>query len=100
MNRTDMMIATEPVNEGTAWTEASFILPEPWVRDALCAQVDPDMFFPNHGDGDSAAPAKSVCRKCDVKAQCLEYALRTRQSVGIWGETSPRDRARMLRDAA
>ena len=99
MNRTDMMIATEPVNVGTEWSGA-VILPEPWVQDALCAQVDPDLFFPDSEDSERAQQAKAVCGACEVRAQCLGYALRTNEQRGIWGGASPRDRARMLRDAA
>lgn len=36
---------------------------------ALCAQVDPELFFPEKGG--STAPAKSVCARCPVTALCL-----------------------------
>lgn len=36
---------------------------------ALCAQVDPDLFFPEKGQ--PSAPAKAVCAACPVTALCL-----------------------------
>jgi hypothetical protein len=41
---------------------------EVWA-DALCAQVDPDLFFPERGQ--PAADAKLVCAACPVRAACL-----------------------------
>lgn len=74
------------------------ITPETWTVDALCAQVDPDVFFPDNG-GDGTHAAKRVCASCPVAAECLEYALRTRQEHGIWGGLPPHIRARMRRTA-
>lgn len=36
---------------------------------ALCAQVDPELFFPVKGE--PTAPAKAVCAACPVTALCL-----------------------------
>jgi len=36
---------------------------------ARCAQVDPDLFFPE--EGQPAAPARAVCADCPVRAECL-----------------------------
>lgn len=60
-------------------------LPEPpdWTEDALCAQVDPEAFFPEKGA--SVREAKSICARCDVRDQCLEYALDNDERFGIWG---------------
>ena len=41
---------------------------EVWVS-ALCAEVDPDLFFPEKGQ--PSAPAKAVCARCAVTALCL-----------------------------
>lgn len=62
-------------------------------EDALCLQVDPDLFFPDSGQ--SAEPAKRICRRCPVRAECLEYALRHGERFGVWGGLSERQR-RML----
>ena len=69
-----------------------------WQERALCAQTDPEVFFPNKGG--STLDARRVCKRCDVVAECLAYALRTNQQDGIWGGTSPVQRAKMRRAAA
>jgi hypothetical protein len=50
-------------------------------------------FFP--GRGESAAPAKAVCRRCPVRSPCLEFALEHDVS-GVWGGTSERQRRQLL----
>lgn len=78
----------------TVWTDAvSLIMPEPWVKDALCAQTDPELFFPEKGGSTKAA--KKVCAACPVAEQCLDYALREGERIGIWGGRAPRERRRM-----
>src|SRR5215207_2899388 len=44
-----------------------------WQEQALCAETDPEAFFPEKGG--STREAKKNCTGCEVKAQCLEYAL-------------------------
>lgn len=66
-----------------------------WREDALCAQSDPDAFFPEKGG--SVAEAKRVCAPCPVQAACLDYALRNDERFGVWGETSERERRAMRR---
>jgi len=63
-----------------------------WQARANCIGVDPDLFFPEHGE--SLAPAKAVCSGCEVRAECLDYALATGQHHGVWGGTSERERKR------
>lgn len=70
---------------------------EPWMADARCAEVDPDLWFPEMGS--KASTAKQICETCPVRAACLEYALQ-HQEYGIWGATSERDRARIRRTRA
>jgi len=66
---------------------------EDWRDDALCAQTDPEAFFPEKGG--SVAAAKAICTSCDVRAECLEYALRNDERFGIWGGLSDRERRRL-----
>lgn len=54
-----------------------------WQERALCAQTDPEAFFPEKGG--STREAKKVCARCDVRAECLEYALANDERFGIWG---------------
>ena len=66
-----------------------------WQENALCAQTDPEAFFPEKGG--STREAKKVCLSCDVKAECLEYALANDERFGIWGGLSERERRRIQR---
>lgn len=54
-----------------------------WQESALCAQTDPDVHFP--AVGGSARDAKKTCLACEVRPDCLAYALSTDQRHGIWG---------------
>ena len=64
-----------------------------WQERALCAQTDPEAFFPEKGG--STREAKRVCVGCDVRAECLEYALAHDERFGIWGGLSERERRRL-----
>jgi hypothetical protein len=66
------------------------------MLDALCAQVDPDLFFPEKGG--RSPSAVRVCRRCPVAAECLEFSLENRQRYGIWGGTSEKQRRRLAGD--
>jgi WhiB family transcriptional regulator, redox-sensing transcriptional regulator len=68
-----------------------------WQDSALCAQTDPEAFFPEKGG--STREAKKVCRTCEVRAECLEYALEHDERFGIWGGLSERERRRLKRGA-
>ena len=66
-----------------------------WQDQALCAQTDPEAFFPEKGG--STREAKRICVGCEVKAECLEYALLQDERFGIWGGLSERERRRLKR---
>ncbi|MGP9693871.1 WhiB family transcriptional regulator [Brachybacterium sp. AOP25-B2-12] len=68
-----------------------------WQERALCAQTDPEAFFPEKGG--STRDAKKVCVSCDVRAECLEYALEHDERFGIWGGLSERERRKLKRRA-
>jgi WhiB family transcriptional regulator, redox-sensing transcriptional regulator len=69
-----------------------------WQDKALCAQVDPEIFFPEKGG--SVRDPKRVCARCEVRPECLDYALDTGQQFGIWGGLSERERRRLKQAAA
>ena len=69
-----------------------------WQEQANCLGVDPDLFFPERGA--STKEAKAVCRGCEVRAECLEYALTPGEKFGIWGGWSERERRRVRRQRA
>ena len=64
-----------------------------WQERALCAQTDPEAFFPEKGG--STREAKKVCTRCDVRGECLEYALAHDERFGIWGGLSERERRKL-----
>jgi WhiB family redox-sensing transcriptional regulator len=66
-----------------------------WQERALCAQTDPEAFFPEKGG--STREAKRICAGCEVRAECLEYALTFDERFGIWGGLSERERRRLKR---
>lgn len=68
-----------------------------WQERALCAQTDPESFFPEKGG--STREAKRVCMSCEVRVPCLEYALANDERFGIWGGLSERERRRVKRRA-
>lgn len=65
-----------------------------WRDAALCAQADPDAWFPERGE--SNLPAKRICAACEVRAECLDFALENGERFGIWGGTSEAQRRRIL----
>ena len=69
-----------------------------WQEEANCLGVDPDLFFPERGA--STREAKAVCRSCEVRSDCLEYALAHGEKFGIWGGLSERERRRVRRARA
>ena len=68
-----------------------------WQERALCAQTDPEAFFPEKGG--STREAKRICTTCEVRSECLEYALEHDERFGIWGGLSERERRRLKRRA-
>lgn len=64
-----------------------------WTEQAVCASVDPELFFPEKGG--TTAPAKRVCRGCPVTTECLEWALTAHMHFGIWGGLSERERRKL-----
>ena len=68
-----------------------------WQERALCAQTDPEAFFPEKGG--STREAKKVCLSCEVRADCLEYALNHDERFGIWGGMFERERRKLKKHA-
>lgn len=66
-----------------------------WRDQALCSQVDAEVFFP--GSGESNRPAKRICGMCEVRAECLQHALDKGERFGVWGALSERERHKLER---
>jgi WhiB family redox-sensing transcriptional regulator len=66
-----------------------------WHLDALCRERRDVNFYPERGE--STAPAKSVCRDCLVRRDCLADAIEHREDDGVWGGSSAIQRKRARR---
>lgn len=64
-----------------------------WAEHGACQGVDPALFFPERGA--STREAKAVCARCEVREECLDYAMRHTERFGIWGGLSERERRRI-----
>jgi len=67
-----------------------------WQDYANCRGADADLFFPERGA--STRKAKAICGECQVRAQCLDFAIEVGEKFGIWGGMSERERRRVRRD--
>lgn len=71
---------------------------EQWMDDAACTEIGPEFWFPELGE--SSGVARTICGRCPVVNQCLEFALGNDIRHGIWGNTSPVERAALRRGSA
>lgn len=69
--------------------------PQDWMAYAACKETFPDAFYPEKGD--PAKLAKKTCARCDVREQCLQYALDNDERLGIWGGLGSKERSRIQR---
>ena len=68
---------------------------ENWRAPAACQSADPDLFFPISSSGPAlaqVAQAKAICAGCQVRPECLAFAVRTHQVHGVWGGLSEQER--------
>lgn len=77
--------------------------PQPWMEQAACSTVDPDLFFmvgdtPEYRT--ATRQAKRICRRCPVMDACLDYALKINDRHGIWGGLTPWERQTIRKDFA
>jgi WhiB family redox-sensing transcriptional regulator len=87
--RPHLSLVNDPFDLADATTD------DQWQERALCAQTDPEAFFPEKGG--STREAKRICLGCEVRDACLEYALAHDERFGIWGGLSERERRRLKR---
>lgn len=71
--------------------------PGAWVEQALCAQTDPEVWFPAPGHTEGERRAKAICAGCPVRTECLTHALDIGAEHGVWGGLSPRQRQSLRR---
>lgn len=69
-----------------------------WVDDAACRGTDLSLWFPSRETTDDTyALARSICDGCEVRAECLGFALAIppESDVGIWAGTTPPERTEL-----
>lgn len=54
-----------------------------WHDEGICAQTDPDAFYPETGQDGTAA--KKVCRECPVRDLCLQWAFEIGDTWAVMG---------------
>lgn len=79
-------------------TLSEVLVPPEWMKKALCAEVDPEIFYPEKNTDGTVA--KRLCLKCDVRVECLEYAVDNDERFGIWGGLNERSRRKYKRKRA
>ncbi|MEV8523212.1 WhiB family transcriptional regulator [Streptomyces sp. NPDC052000] len=68
-----------------------------WMDSAICAQADPEVWFPEGGGNYRAA--RAICGSCPVQRECAEHAARLEGGAahpgrhGAWAGAAPRARA-------
>ena len=90
MGTTGMALPRAPLPPASAPGELD------WQDQARCRETDPELFFPEKGQPSTAA--KRVCMSCDVRTECLEYALRNGERYGVFGGKTERERRRIAKD--
>jgi WhiB family redox-sensing transcriptional regulator len=75
-------------------------LTDNWRIRAACRSMAPDLFFPAGTSGvaaDEIVAAKEVCFGCEVRSDCLQFAVSTNQEFGVWGGTTEDERRDLRR---
>jgi len=74
-----------------------------WMDDPArrCKNTDPDLFV-TKGDDDDEPPYLTpelhrICDPCEVRTQCLAYALDQNIEFGVWGGMTPYQRSQLVR---
>lgn len=70
--------------------ETSQLQDQVWREEAACRSVPVEIFYPQTDA--EATPAKIVCRTCEVRETCLEWALAVDERFGVWGGLTPTER--------
>lgn len=71
-----------------------------WRQYAACAGEDTDLFFPLGAGAEFDAQideAKSICRRCPVREECLDSSLERPDRHGIFGGFTADERLKLRR---
>jgi len=75
-------------------------LSDNWKARAACRSMSPELFFPAGTTGvafEEITAAKEVCFSCDVRTDCLRFAVSSNQEFGVWGGTTEEERRELRR---
>lgn len=72
--------------------------PMEWQDRAACRGLDPTAFFLRGAD--RSRRAVRVCERCQVREECLRYALDNEVEFGVWGGMTERQRRALKRSIA
>jgi len=68
-----------------------------WMREALCQSTPIVWWFPESNKANAYNHARQICKRCDVREECLEFALRTNERWwGMYGGKTPQERRVMI----
>lgn len=65
-----------------------------WRSRAACLGEDPEIFFCEE-DPTALEEAKKICRPCEVREECLDYALTIGEEFGVWGGLSETEKRKL-----
>lgn len=68
--------------------------PGDWNTRGLCADEDPELFFPSRCD--PGTKPRKICAACPVRNECLNYATAA-DEFGIWGGLDQQERRNLKR---
>lgn len=90
-------------SDGAGRTLRPFAEEWTWQVRGRCRQLEPEVFFPEDagrtGLRTREERAKKICRECPVLVDCREHALAMRETHGVWGAMSARDRRRVYSES-
>jgi WhiB family redox-sensing transcriptional regulator len=70
-----------------------------WMEQALCSEIDPELWFPDtqrHGSANDNT-AMRICRSCEVQMKCFNFAMENDIRYGIYGATTARQRRKLTK---
>lgn len=71
-----------------------------WLDRSACLREDPELFFPIGEAGparDQIRDAKRVCLRCEVRENCLAWAMEAHEDYGVLGGLSESERRELRR---
>ena len=61
-----------------------------WKSQAACRPYPVQLWYSSRSD-ESIKEAIAICETCDVRVECLSYAVKNKESVGVWGGKTPEE---------